>query len=543
MRARARFAIVALAAAVLAVPVRASAEDVAGDSEATVRARHLLRRATFGVRPGDVEAVVQVGIEAWIDRQLDPASIPDPEVDRRLKDYETLHLTTMEYRDLIDGAAAMGGPQGPPKPGEDRIEIARRNQARANRLRNLGAAEVPASVLVRAVYSNRQLLEVMRGFWRDHFNVDISKDDVRYYVADWERDVLGRHAFGRFEDFLLATAKHPAMLFYLDNHVSQAPQARGDKVLSGREKSDRTGGLNENYARELMELHTVGCDRGYEQKDVIQLALALTGWSIGGGEGDRGAFVYRESYHARGPKRVMGKTVKGDGIDEGEDIVRHLAGHKNTAEFVVGKLTRYLVADDPPERLVEDAVRVWMKSRGDLKAVTRAILTHELFYDRSVRLVKAKTPFEFVVSALRATGADVKVPQAVLSRIADMAQPLYQCEDPTGYSDAAMDWMDPGVLAVRWQFAYDLLHGRVAGVGLDTSPLREHVAQNPEIWEYQLVDTLLAGERPGSLSMAPLRRRVQTLRTTWRTMKPDALESELGRLATLVLGSPEFQRQ
>jgi hypothetical protein len=533
-----------LLAAVLAAPCvgrPAGAEDVAGDDPAVARARHLLRRATFGVRPGDVEAVMAVGLESWIDRQLDPRSIPDPEVDKRLEGYETLNMTGPDYWSMLQGGE-MEGPAGPPGPGEDRIERAQRDQARLNRLRNLAREEVPASVLLRAVYSTRQLQEVMRAFWRDHFNVDVNKDDVRYYVGDWEREVLGKHLFGSFEDFLLATARHPAMLFYLDNHVSQAPMARGDKVLRGRENPDRTGGLNENYARELMELHTVGCDRGYEQKDVIQLALVLTGWSIASGD-ERGTFTFREAYHAKGPKRVMGKTVKDGDVTEGESMIRYLAGHKNTSEYVTGKLAKYLVGDEPPAALVEDAVNVWRKTKGDLKAVTRAILTHPLFYAPPQVLTKAKTPFEFVVSALRTTGADVKNPQVVLGRLADMAQSVYECEDPTGYSDAAIDWMDTGVLAVRWQFAYDLLHGRLPGVDLSGSPLRDHVAQNPEIWEYLLVDTLLAGERPGSLTMAPFRRRIQTLRTSYRNMKPEQLEGELMRLATLVLGSPEFQRQ
>ncbi|MGE0192488.1 MAG: DUF1800 domain-containing protein [Planctomycetota bacterium] len=541
MRATARLLPLALVALLLGTFAPVGAEDVTGDDAATSRARHLLRRATFGVRPGDVEAALDMGVEAWIDRQLDYATIPDPDVEKRLEAFESLALTGPEYWAMLQGGE-MEGPAGPPKPGEDRIARAREQQARLNRLRNLARQEVPASVLVRAVYSNRQLFEVMRAFWRDHFNVDVDKDDVRYYVADWERDVLGKHVFGSFEDFLLATAKHPAMLFYLDNHVSQAPMARGDKVLRNREDPDRTGGLNENYARELMELHTVGCDRGYEQKDVIQLALVLTGWSIGSGD-QRGTFVFRDAYHAKGPKKVMGKTVKDGEIEEGEAVLKYLAGHKNTAEFVVTKMAKYLVGDEPPAELVADVIKVWTKTKGDLKAVTKAILLHEAFSAPEQRMTKAKTPFEFVASALRVTGADIQNPQPLMARLADMAHPVYECEDPTGYSDAAIDWMDTGVLAVRWQFAYDLLHGRIGGLSLEASPLKEHVAQNPEIWEYLLVDSLLAGERPGSLTMAPFRRRIQTLRSTYRNLKPAQLEGELMRLATLVLGSPEFQRQ
>ncbi len=525
-----------------ATPLRA--EEVEGDDIATVRARHLLRRATFGPRPADVEEVKRLGIEAWLDRQLNPEQIPDPELDRRLEGFETLKMSTAEYRRMLAGGAMDAATQGPPGPGEDRIAAARRRQAEINRLQNLARQEVPQAVFLRAAYSERQLFEVLCEFWRNHFNVDVNKDDVRYYIQDYEREVIGRHVLGRFEDFLMATARHPAMLFYLDNHVSQAPMARAERVRAGREDESRTGGLNENYARELMELHTVGADNGYEQDDVIQLALALTGWSIQGGNGpDAGTFVFRQNFHARGRKRVMGKTVGGDDLEEGEALVRYLAGHKNTAPFVVGKLCRYLVTDQPPEKLVADVVGVWQKTKGDLKAVTRAILLHPLFYDRANVLTKARTPFEFAVAAVRATRADVKDCRALLQRIGDMGQPVLECEDPTGYSDAAADWMDTGVLAVRWQFAYDLVNGRLPGVDVGASPIQEHVRRNPEVWEYLLQQDLFAGERIGSLTMAPFRKRLQAVRKDYRRMRPPELQQAFNVLVTLLLGSPEFQRQ
>jgi hypothetical protein len=290
----------------LAPLVPAGADEVATDAAADQKIRHLLRRTTFGVRAVDVEEVKRLGVEAWLDRQLDPEAIPDRDVDDRLQGYESLKLTGPEYWRMLEERAPRDGPPGP---GEDRIAAAQRRQAELNRLREMAAREVPASVLLRAVYSQRQLQEVMLDFWRNHFNVDVSKDDVRYYVAEWEGQVLRKHLWGSFEDLLLATAKHPAMLFYLDNHVSQAPLARADRVLRGRDEG-RTNGLNENYARELMELHTLGVDNGYEQDDVIQLAMVLTGWSIGNGPADRGTFVFREGYHSRGPKKVMGRRSR-----------------------------------------------------------------------------------------------------------------------------------------------------------------------------------------------------------------------------------------
>jgi uncharacterized protein (DUF1800 family) len=517
----------------------AAAEEVAGDQAADKRIRHLLRRATFGARSADIEEVKRLGVEAWVDRQLAPDAIPDREVEDRLKGYESLKLSGAEYWKMLQDKTPR---EMPPGPGEDRIAAAQRRQAEANRLRELAAREVPAAVLLRAVYSQRQLQEVMLEFWRNHFNVDVSKDDVRYYVAEWEGQVLRKHMWGSFEDLLLATAKHPAMLFYLDNHVSQAPLARADRVLRGRDEG-RTNGLNENYARELMELHTVGVDNGYDQDDVIQLSLVLTGWSIGNGDADRGQFMFREGYHARGPKRVMGKTVKGEGVDEGEDMIRFLAGHKNTRQFVCTKLVRFLVADEPPESIVKAAVDAWGRTKGSLKDVTRAILLHPDFHAPANVATKAKTPFEFVASALRVVGADVQSPQTVLGRLADMYQDLYRCEDPTGYSDRAVDWMDPGVLAVRWQFASDLLHGRLAGVKVDQSAVLAESRQSPEVWEYALVDGLLAGQQPGTLTMAPFRKRVNDVRREARTMRPQERQKEFQVLATLLLGSPEFQRQ
>ncbi len=517
----------------------AAAEEVAPDAVLDQRIRHVLRRTSFGVRASDVAEVKRLGVEAWLSRQLDAESIPDREVEDRLKGFESLRLSGAEYWRMLDTRAPR---EMVPGQGEDRIAAAQRAQAEANRLRELAAREVPASVLLRAIYSQRQLQEVLLDFWRNHFNVDVSKDDVRYYVADWESQVLRKHVWGSFEDLLMATAKHPAMLYYLDNHVSQAPLARADRVLRGRD-DERTNGLNENYARELMELHTVGVDNGYDQDDVIQLSLVLTGWSIGNTPADRGTFVFREGFHARGPKRVMGKTVKAEGVEEGEEMVRFLAQHKNTRQFVCTKLVRFLVADVPPESIVKAAVDTWAKTKGSLRDVVRAIVLHPDFYAPAHVATKAKTPFEFVASALRVTGADVERPEAVMSRLGDMYQDLYRCEDPTGYSDRAVDWMDPGVLAVRWQFAADLLAGRLAGVKVDQSPLLAESRQNPEVWEYVLVDGLLAGQQPGTLTMAPFRKRVNEVRRTVRQMRPQERQREFNVLATLLLGAPEFQRQ
>ncbi len=512
----------------------------AGSDAESARILHLLRRATFGPRTEDVEEVRRLGREAWVDRQLRPEEIPDREVDERLGGYESLGLSTSEYLARLDAGPA---PPRVPGRGENPDEVARRRVRDVQRLRSLGAKEVPESVLLRAVYSRRQLQQVMCEFWRNHFNVDVNKDDVRYYVADWEREVLQKRVFGSFEDLLLATARHPAMLFYLDNHVSQAPRARGEKVLQGHEKQDRTDGLNENYARELMELHTVGVDNGYTQDDVIQLALVLTGWSIGGQGGDRGAFTFRAGYHAGGRKRVMGKTVKDGGVEEGEEVLRYLAHHPNTRRFVCTKLVRYLVADDPPPAIVDAAVAAWKKTKGDLGAVVRAILLHPDFDAPGNVLAKARTPFEMVAATLRATRADVKDPGALLARLADMDEPLYQCQDPTGYSDRAADWTDAGALAVRWTYARDLVDGRIPGVSIEDSPIFALVRDGPPAWEDALVGALFAGQTPSLATLAPIRRRLVRLEPGWRTLAPDARVQAFRDVVTLMLGSTDFQRQ
>jgi hypothetical protein len=520
-------------------PQPASATD---DAE-VARCRHLLRRTTFGPRPDDLQEVLRIGRAAWVDRQLHPETIPDREAEGRLAPFTTLGHGTGDYWREAD--ALRGEVMGRvPGAGESTgPEEAARRLALANQLREKQRGEVVASVVLRQVYSARQLQEVMLEFWRNHFNVDTNKDDVRYYIADWEREVLRKHVFRTFEEFLLASAKHPAMLFYLDNHVSQAPMARGEKVLRGRERDDRTAGLNENYARELMELHTVGVDNGYEQEDVIQLALVLTGWSIKGQEPGRGGFEYRDAWHARGRKRVMGKTLAEGGVEEGEEAVRYLARHKNTRDFVCTKLVRFLAADEPPQPLVKAATAAWDKTKGDLREVVRAVLLNDAFYDPALVGRKAKTPVEYVASTLRVTGADVKDARALLERLKDMYEGVYECEDPTGYSDRAIDWMDPGVLAVRWQFAHDLLSGRLPGVTVADGALFADARQSPEVWEYALVERLFAGQTPGSLTMAPFRVRVNDARRNERRMKPAERLDAFRTLATLLLGSPEFQRQ
>ncbi len=501
------------------------------------KAAHALSRLGFGAQPGEVEAVMAEGVDAWIARQLDPASIDDSQVDAQvLQRFPSMGMTMTEvfatYR--------------PPYP-RDRRETPEESRRR-NELRNQVRRELQSAVLHRALYSQRRFEEVILEFWRNHFSVDQSKDDVGFLANHYEQ-TLRRHAFGDFDDLLLATARHPAMLIFLDNAVSQKPLTEREQRLveryEGRENRPRSfealarhRGLNENYARELMELHTLGVDNGYTQRDVTELSRVLTGWSVGwtgAGEDEYGnrqhgeyGFVFRADVHDDRAKRVLGATLRGGaGEAEGVAVIRRLARDRRTAEFISWKLCRYLVHDDPPQTLVKRVARVFRTSRGDLPKVYAAIVTSPEFFDRANVGVKFKTPFEYVVSALRATDAQVEDDQAVLWSLRRMGQPVYQCFDPTGYYDQAEAWLDPGVLVYRWQFALALAGGRLEGVKL------------PEAWITSLpVGDDLADELVRQLVAAPVDPAATAL-----------LEEQIGqafnrRVAVgVVLGSPMFQQQ
>jgi uncharacterized protein (DUF1800 family) len=382
----------------------------------------------------------------------------------------------------------------------------------------------------------------MVDFWRNHFNVSLNKDAVRFLGADWEREVIRRHVFGRFEDMLLASAKHPAMLIYLDNALSQKPLSEQEArsiARAGRKKGqrlldlERQRGLNENYARELLELHTLGVDGGYTQRDVTELARVLTGWTVDSRPEGGYGFWFRAEAHDVGPKQVLGWAFgKNGGVEEGETVIRGLARHKGTARFIARKLCRYLVADCPPEDLIERVAQVFRRTGGDLCETTRAVVLDEAFFDAAYVRAKFKTPFEFVVSALRATAAEVSDPLPVLEALARMGQPLYHCDDPTGYSDTAEAWLDPGVLALRWQFAMALAE-RGAGPVHIPRAFYEAGAEGGSVAAWLPAAIVPAG-------VGPTTARVLTNAVREHSGDPAALRR---RLTAILLGSPEFQKQ
>lgn len=488
---------------------------------------HVISRLTFGHTPGLAERIAEQGWEAWARKQLNPEAIEDRALLVRLVErYPSLNMSMGEvfrtYRPAFEN--------DPPT---------REEQQQRNRLRYEVRRELQESVLHRAVHSDAQLREVVTEFWRNHLNVDQQKDDVGYLANHYEQQVIRAHAFGRFEDMLLASARHPAMLIYLDNIVSQKPLDKYDQKLLERyegrarkprsvEALERYRGLNENYARELMELHTLGVDNGYTQRDVTELARVLTGWSARWtGDGDYG-FYFRDEVHDTDAKRLLGAHLRrGGGEEEGLLVIRSLARDRRTARFVAEKLCAYLVHDDPPEALIGHVAGVFHRSGGDLPRVYEAIIFSPQFASRDAYRAKFRTPFEFTAAALRATGAQVSEYGAVLDSLRAMGQPIYREEDPTGYDDRAEAWLDPGVLVYRWRFALQLARDQVKGVRLPEDFVRRFADKPPDQLKDALVETLL----PAGVD-----------EQTGRVLLEQARQRGARHTLGLVLGSPAFQQ-
>ena len=336
-------------------------------------------------------------------------------------------------------------------------------------------ARLEQEKLLRAVYSERQLEEVLVDFWFNHFNVFAGKGAVRNYLAEYERDAIRPYVLGSFRDMLGATARSPAMLFYLDNWLSSARGARG--------ANQRSTGVNENYARELLELHTLGVDGGYTQQDVVNVARAFTGWSMQPRRGT--GFMFLPARHDRGEKIVLGHTIKaGGGIDDGERVLDIVAAHPSTAKHIATELAIRFVSDTPPPALVNRLAAKFTATRGDLREVMRALLSSAEFLSPEVYRVKVKTPFEFVVSALRATGADVRVALPLAKTLKDMGMQPYFCQPPTGYDDTAAAWVSAGALVSRMNFAVDLSKNAIRGVRVPLSE-QQTVALNIGAPEFQ----------------------------------------------------------
>jgi uncharacterized protein (DUF1800 family) len=508
------------------------------------RAIHLLSRLTFGLTEQDIERVIEMGEEAWLDAQLAPGSEANPKLRAALSEFETLDMTSGRlYRFLTEDLA-----------GETQQEKRQALQRKRREPRN----ELLRSIALRNVQSSRQVEAVLSDFFRNHLNVSFTKGGSEdYLITDYDRSVVRGNALGQFPAMLRASAKHPAMLYFLDNHLSRRPPSKQELAQVERRARRRTGsrqqgeeaaqiaaqrGLNENYARELLELHTLGVDNYYKQKDVIAVAEALTGWTFDGGREGSWEFRFRGDMHAAGDKKVLGKLIREDrqqGIVEGEQVLDILCKHKGTADFIAMKMVRYFVADQPPKSLVKEVAKTFRKTDGDIPSMLRTIVKSEEFWKPETIRGKFRTPLEFVCAALRATEAQISNPDRCLQLMRDMGQPLYHCDDPTGYYDTAESWLDPGVMALRWQFAIDLASNKIKGVRVP-DPLYDDLPQEiPRLWQHHLTKKLL----PGGASQRT-RNALSTVTDEYLAKTKLADSRVLGaQLVGLLLGSPEFQQQ
>ena len=482
-----------------------------------------------------------MGIDRYIDQQLHPERLPDTAMAGRLAGLPSIGMNSREIADVYERPqlearrAKKNDAKAAPPPGDAGPRQAPDPmQQRANSV----VLELSEQKVLRAVYSERQLQEVLTDFWFNHFNVDARKGRDKFLLTEYEREVIRPHVLGKFRDLLEATAKSPAMLFYLDNWMSSSGTdlvAQGARGLSPRPATPmiargpfggRTivpraprlpiqgkktpNGLNENYGRELMELHTLGVDGGYTQKDVTEVARAFTGWTI---ENPRqGArFRFEPRIHDTGKKVVLGHTINaGGGEADGEQVLDILATHPSTATFIATKLVRRFVSDTPPPTLVARAAARFQETRGDLREVTRTILTSPEFLAADAYRAKVKTPFEFVASAVRAIGADVQDARPLVRQLQQLGMPLYQCQPPTGYKDTADGWMNTGALVSRMNFSLALASNQVRGV--------------------------LVGDLPGA-------DRILDGDMSETTRATIAKATTAPQIAALTLGAPEFQRR
>jgi uncharacterized protein (DUF1800 family) len=453
------------AVALLAVALLSNGTGAASLPNDRSTIEHLTNRIAFGPRPGDVERIEKLGVQTYIEQQLHPERIPDPAMEDRLSELGTLELSAREIFDRFERplleARRIRRQQAASAPTAPTAPAAPAPAAPGARQANLLVAELAQQKLLRAIHSERQLEEVLVDFWFNHFNVDTRKGRVRFMVTEYERDAIRPHVLGRFRDLLGATAKSPAMLFYLDNWMSAAPDEGARRRTAARrmpagQPENRRRGLNENYARELMELHTLGVDGGYTQADVTEVARAFTGWTIAGPRmGDPG-FRFEPRIHDNGAKRVLGRRIDGGGIRDGEQVLDLLAAHPSTARFISTKLARRFVSDVPPAALVERMAARFTETRGDLREVMRTLLTSPELFSREAHAAKIKTPFELVVSAVRESGAPLTDARRLVRSLQDMGMPLYQCQPPTGYKDTADAWTNTGALVARINFALGL---------------------------------------------------------------------------------------
>jgi uncharacterized protein (DUF1800 family) len=655
------------------------------------RILHALNRLGFGARPGDVERVRAIGLERYIEQQLYPEKIADTVAEAKVKNLPALQLSTpelfakypqpgallriMERRGQVppelapvvaarkkaeaaqnapgasgmnDEGMAMGKPEGAAKdeaqPGRQNNEARRalRDYLAKNGLRSPQqlTVELQASRILRAVYSERQLQEVMVDFWTNHFNVFAGKAADRWLLISYDRDTIRPNTFGKFYDLLKATAESPAMLFFLDNFQSVSPNANpGGGRMGQRRQNQRGGGLlgmlmgrgmerpnqqqrtendsprpaqqqqqqrrrsrgiNENYARELMELHTLGVDGGYTQKDVQEIARCFTGWTIIDPRGYRsaalqemggrmnlsegaGQFYFNARLHDDGEKMVLGhKIPAGGGIKDGQMVLDILAHHPSTAKFIATKLARRFVSDNPSPALITRVASAFTKSDGDIRETLRALFTSPEFNSTESYRAKIKTPFELAISSIRTLGGETNGGPGIHQWIARMGEPLYMYQAPTGYPDMAENWVNTGALIERLNFGLALASNRIPGTRVDLARFTGNSAKDSSNAE-QVMNRFLEVIVQGDISPKTKATLLKQLKEPLPVSPPQAMATSMAdddndnammrqgaggggrrrnqqaqlamadlskvsnpeavKAVGLILGSPEFQRQ
>jgi uncharacterized protein (DUF1800 family) len=539
---------------------------------------HLLNRTGYGPRPGDVQRVKQMGIEKYIEQQLHPERINDSAIEARLKGLNSLHMDIAQVHQKYPAPQSLARNLGlrrpdqanqPDQPAPQPGDIADELNKQENRQKLVAyyaehglkfprelLQELQSQKIIRAVYSECQLQEVVADFWFNHFNIFWDKGADRWLTTDFEMNAIRPNVLGKFKDLVSATAKSPAMLFYLDNHLSASPDAQppGRRISPRRPRllallgiqfpnepprqpaanQRRKPGINENYARELMELHTMGVDGGYTQKDVQEVARCFTGWTIDQPQ-QRGQFVFRDWMHDNGEKVVLGhKIPAGGGINDGEKVIDILVHHPSTAKFIATKLVRRFLSDHPPRSLVDRVAKVYTKTDGDIRQMLKAIFTSKEFYSPEAYRAKIKSPFELVVSAIRAFGGDTTGSPRLAQFIARMGQPLYQYQPPTGYPDRAEQWVNTGALLERLNFGLALSANRIAGTTIDLKRTTAGLDGAPTV---RLIDRAMAtllNDEVSAETRAVLEKQLNESKSAG---------AQTAQVFGLVLGSPEFQRR
>ncbi len=510
---------------------------------------HVLSRFSFGATAEMIDEVEKIGLEKWFETQLKGEELESRKLQAHLSKLETLTMTNQEIVQkfgIIPKDLSLA----------NRLTTEqRRRRAELLRRRYIPRQQLKDAVLFLAVYGNNQVRETASDFWRNHFSIDVSKGVVRYYGNTYEREVIRAEALGTFKAMLNKQARHPAMLVFLDNFISRATPQKELLAVARKEFAKtrdystvlnaidiaKMKGLNENYARELMELHTLGVDNYYTQADVIAVAEALTGWTVQQDPSKPIEFLFRPEMHATGARKILKVRIPAyprNPIQEGQAVLDLLVKHRGTAEFIAYKLCRYYVNDRPSQKMVERVAKAFRrKNKTDLPTTYRAIFYDKEFFDPANYQTKFKRPFEYVVSALRVTNAEIVSTAGIHQALLTLSEPIYQCEDPTGYYDQADVWRDPGVMADRWQFGVGLGMGWIPGVEIPASYWEGLEPNNPLQWKEVLSKRILPMGHTEKTDKA-----LEKVIAKYSRFNPKP--EQLGRyIVGILLGSPEFQRQ